>query len=59
MDEVKGQGHIVHQYPANAFCFMSIGPTIPGICLIVFDLEKTHLKFVIKLHQKVFQQSFS
>ena len=42
------------QYQTNAhpFCFTSIGPTIPEICSIVFDLEKTHTKFSRQIWQK-------
>ena len=43
------------QYPTDApLRFTSIGPTIPEICPIVFvfDLEKTHPKFLKKIWQK-------
>ena len=51
------------QYPTNAhpFRFTSIGPTIPEIWTkIVFDLEKTHPKFLKKIcKNNSFQQNFS
>ena len=63
MSEVKGQGHIL--YPVSNQCTsfsFHINRTNHScdMAKIVFDLEKTHLKFLKEIRQNIsFQQNFS
>ena len=55
MSEVKGQGHIVCQYPTNTlpFRFSSIGKTITEICPKECLTLKNTSKFLYPLHNEV------
>ena len=54
MGEVKGQDHIVdpESNQCTFFSFHVIGPIIPEICRVVFDLAKTQPQFWKKINPK-------